>query len=42
LSITYGILKEHHGTITILKKPPGEGATFVVQLPLDKGASRES
>jgi C4-dicarboxylate-specific signal transduction histidine kinase len=42
LSITYGILKEHHGTITAAKKPTGEGATFVVQLPLDQAASRES
>lgn len=34
LSITYGILKEHHGTITVAKKLPGEGATFLIQLPL--------
>jgi C4-dicarboxylate-specific signal transduction histidine kinase len=42
LSITYGILKEHYGTITVAKKPPGEGATFVIQLPLADGAPRES
>jgi C4-dicarboxylate-specific signal transduction histidine kinase len=34
LSITYGIVKDHKGTISVLKRPPGEGATFVVQLPL--------
>jgi C4-dicarboxylate-specific signal transduction histidine kinase len=32
LSITYGILKEHGGTISVLS-PPGEGATFVIHLP---------
>jgi C4-dicarboxylate-specific signal transduction histidine kinase len=37
LSITYGILKEHHATITVSKKPPGEGATFVIHLPLADG-----
>jgi C4-dicarboxylate-specific signal transduction histidine kinase len=42
LSITYGILKEHHGTIWVGKNPPGEGATFVVQLPLAKEATGES
>ena len=42
LSITYGILKEHHGTIWVAKNPPGEGATFVVQLPLAKEATGES
>ena len=33
LSITYGIIKEHKGTIT-LESPRGGGAAFVVQLPL--------
>jgi PAS domain S-box-containing protein len=33
LSITYGIIKEHKGTIT-LESPPGAGAAFIVQLPL--------
>src|SRR3989442_1589323 len=33
LSITYGIVKEHGGTISVLS-PPGEGATFLIHLPL--------
>ncbi|HCI78529.1 MAG TPA: two-component sensor histidine kinase [Ktedonobacter sp.] len=33
LSITYGIIKDHQGTITI-DNHPGEGATFLIQLPL--------
>jgi two-component system C4-dicarboxylate transport sensor histidine kinase DctB len=33
LSITYGIIKEHQGTISVLNRP-GEGATFLMQLPL--------
>src|SRR5881396_828693 len=33
LSITYGIIKEHGGTISVVS-PPGEGATFVIHLPL--------
>jgi len=33
LSITYGIIKEHGGTISVVS-PPGEGATFLVSLPL--------
>ena len=38
LSITYGIIKEHGGTITVASRP-GEGATFVVHLPLAPDAS---
>jgi C4-dicarboxylate-specific signal transduction histidine kinase len=34
LSITYGIVKDHHGSIWVASRP-GEGARFVVQLPLD-------
>ena len=34
LSITYGIIKEHQGTITV-ENHPGEGAAFVIQLPLN-------
>jgi C4-dicarboxylate-specific signal transduction histidine kinase len=33
LSITYGIIKDHGGTISVVS-PPGAGATFVIQLPL--------
>jgi C4-dicarboxylate-specific signal transduction histidine kinase len=33
LSITYGIIQEHQGTITV-ESPPGDGATFLIQLPL--------
>src|SRR5690348_83384 len=32
LSITYGIIKEHQGTITVANRP-SEGATFLVRLP---------
>src|SRR5579863_10365199 len=34
LSITYGIIKEHQGTI-VVENHPGEGATFLIQLPLN-------
>jgi C4-dicarboxylate-specific signal transduction histidine kinase len=33
LSITYGIIKDHGGTISVVS-PPGEGATFLIHLPL--------
>src|SRR2546430_12674339 len=33
LSITYGIINEHGGTISVVS-PPGEGATFLIPLPL--------
>jgi C4-dicarboxylate-specific signal transduction histidine kinase len=33
LSITYGIIKEHGGTISVVS-PPGAGATFLIRLPL--------
>src|SRR5467141_4393024 len=33
LSITYGIVKEHGGTISVVSAP-GEGATFLIHLPL--------
>jgi len=38
LSITYGIIKEHQGTI-IVENHPGQGAVFVVQLPIQSGES---
>ncbi len=33
LSLCYGIIKEHGGTITPRSKP-GEGATFIIELPI--------
>jgi C4-dicarboxylate-specific signal transduction histidine kinase len=33
LSIAYGIIKDHRGSI-VLHNRPGEGATFVIQIPL--------
>jgi two-component system NtrC family sensor kinase len=42
LSLCYGIIKEHGGQITVRSKP-GEGATFVVELPLtEEESSKES
>jgi signal transduction histidine kinase len=41
LSITYGIVKDHQGTIAVQKRPPGEGATFIVQLPLAREGGPE-
>src|SRR6266446_2950533 len=35
LSITYGIIKEHQGTIMV-ENHPGEGAAFLIQLPLNR------
>lgn len=36
LSIIYGIIKKHGGTIKV-ESEPGEGTTFIVNLPLDHG-----
>jgi len=41
LSITYGIIKEHGGTISVMS-PPGEGATFLIHLPLAPADSEET
>jgi C4-dicarboxylate-specific signal transduction histidine kinase len=41
LSITYGIIKEHQGTIAVTN-PPGAGATFLIQLPLADAPDLES
>ncbi|HEY5002341.1 MAG TPA: ATP-binding protein [Ktedonobacteraceae bacterium] len=35
LSITYGIIKEHQGTITV-ENQPGEGASFLIQLDTEQ------
>jgi signal transduction histidine kinase len=37
LSITYGIVKEHGGTISVASTP-GEGASFLIELPLASDA----
>jgi len=41
LSITYGIVKEHGGTISVVSRP-GEGATFLIQLPLVSSDIKET
>src|SRR5438876_4293184 len=41
LSITYGIIKEHGGTISVVS-PPGEGATFLMHLPLGPTDTKET
>jgi signal transduction histidine kinase len=33
LSVTYGIIKDHGGNIRVESKP-GEGATFIITLPV--------
>src|SRR5207249_450565 len=38
LSLCYGIIKEHGGTISVRSKP-GEGASFRIELPLGTAAS---
>lgn len=35
LSICFGIIKRHHGNITVRSKV-GEGSTFIIHLPVDK------
>jgi two-component system C4-dicarboxylate transport sensor histidine kinase DctB len=41
LSITYGIIKDLGGTISVVS-PPGEGATFLVRLPLAPPGTKEA
>jgi len=41
LSITYGIINEHGGTISVVS-PPGEGATFLIHLPLAPADAKEA
>jgi signal transduction histidine kinase/HAMP domain-containing protein len=36
LSISYGIIREHGGTLTV-ESPPGQGATFTIELPIEGG-----
>jgi signal transduction histidine kinase len=40
LSITYGIIKEHQGTI-VVENCTGGGALFLIQLPFDQNDKRE-
>jgi C4-dicarboxylate-specific signal transduction histidine kinase len=42
LSITYGILKEHRGTIALSPWRSGEGARFVIRLPLESQGETDS
>ncbi len=39
LSVSYGIVEEHGGTIAVDNRP-GEGSTFIVQLPVPRGSRR--
>jgi C4-dicarboxylate-specific signal transduction histidine kinase len=41
LSITYGIIKEHGGTISVVSLP-GEGATFLINLPLAPAETKQT
>jgi C4-dicarboxylate-specific signal transduction histidine kinase len=41
LSITYGIIKDLGGTISVVS-PPGEGATFLIRLPLAAQTTKEA
>jgi signal transduction histidine kinase len=41
LSITYGIIQEHGGTISVVS-PPGDGATFLIHLPLASSDTQET
>jgi C4-dicarboxylate-specific signal transduction histidine kinase len=41
LSITYGIVKEHGGTISVVSAP-GEGATFLIHLPLARPDAKDT
>jgi signal transduction histidine kinase len=41
LSIAYGIIKEHGGTISVVSRP-GEGATFLIHLPLASANSEDA
>jgi signal transduction histidine kinase len=41
LSISFGIIERHKGRIDVINRP-GEGATFVVQIPVSPLTSTES
>jgi signal transduction histidine kinase len=40
LSITHGIIQGHQGTISVISNP-GEGATFIINLPLYNNSGAE-
>jgi len=40
LSLSHGIVERHHGRISVSSEP-GEGASFVIDLPLDVDSGRE-
>jgi signal transduction histidine kinase len=40
LSVVYGIVKEHGGSIYVRSKE-GDGARFIIRFPLEPGQSRE-
>jgi len=41
LSVSYGIIKRHNGTITV-QSTPGQGSEFEIAIPLAKGRDQES
>ena len=41
LSICHGIITEHGGTIRVESKP-GEGATFIIELPVEKASEKDN
>jgi len=41
LSVTYGIIKNHHGTIEV-KSRPEKGTTFIIKIPIDKISSKQT
>jgi len=41
LSVSYGIIKKHHGEFRV-ESQPGEGATFTVLLPIKAEAALKS
>jgi two-component system NtrC family sensor kinase len=40
LSVSYGIIKRHGGTISVASQP-GKGSTFTITLPIDTGGSKD-